>query len=51
MTLRVLCVDDEPDILLVLDLALRHTIGADVLDAVSAFVDDLSARFPPAGSV
>ncbi len=24
---------------------------ADVLDAVSAFVDDLSARFPPAGSV
>ncbi|MEI8333599.1 MAG: response regulator [Chloroflexota bacterium] len=30
MTLRVLCVDDEPDILLVLDLALRHTIGADV---------------------
>jgi CheY-like chemotaxis protein len=26
----VLCVDDEPDILLVLGLALRHTIGADV---------------------
>jgi two-component system, OmpR family, response regulator len=30
MTLRVLCVDDEPDILLVLGIALQHTIGADV---------------------
>jgi CheY-like chemotaxis protein len=30
MPLRVLCVDDEPDILLVLGLALRHTLAAEV---------------------
>ena len=30
MAFRILCADDEPDILLVLGLALRHTLGADV---------------------
>jgi two-component system, OmpR family, response regulator len=30
MPLRLLCVDDEPDILLVLGLSLRHTLGAEV---------------------
>jgi two-component system, OmpR family, response regulator len=30
MSLRILCADDEPDILLVLGLALRHTLGAEV---------------------
>ena len=30
--LRILCVDDEPDILLVLGLALRHGIGAEVVE-------------------
>lgn len=30
MALRILCADDEPDILLVLGLALRHTLGAEV---------------------
>ena len=30
MPLRLLCVDDEPDIRLVLGLALRHTLDADV---------------------
>jgi CheY-like chemotaxis protein len=30
VTLRILCADDEPDILLVLGLALRHTLEADV---------------------
>ena len=36
MALRVLCVDDEPDILRVLGLALRHTIGADVVQLGSS---------------
>jgi len=49
MTLRVLCVDDEPDILLVLGLALRHTIGADVVQLGSSVdvMPWLDANGPP----
>ena len=49
MSLRVLCVDDEPDILLVLGIALRHTIGADVaqLGTSADVLPWLEANGPP----
>lgn len=32
MGLRILCVEDEPDILLILGMALRHGLGAEVAE-------------------